>query len=68
LNNDAGLQPQLEGELNAIMQSAWGMGTGIVTLQHDSTPAVVRYAIDVVLPRAKNAGFALKSLAQCRAG
>ncbi|SMQ53269.1 unnamed protein product [Zymoseptoria tritici ST99CH_3D7] len=67
LNEDPANQPMLEGELDVIVQSAWGSETGIVTLQHDSTAAVVRYAIDVVLPRAKEEGFTLQSLASCRA-
>jgi chitin deacetylase len=68
LNNDAGVQPELEGELEVIVQAMRGSERGIVLLEHDFTAATVGYAVEVVVPRLKGEGFRLGSLAQCRAG
>lgn len=67
LNNGPEEQPALEEEFEVLLAAGEALDTGFITLQHDSGSPTVRYAIDVILPRARSEGWNLLSLAQCGA-
>lgn len=67
LGNGPQEQPALETAFEELLTRGQQLDTGFITLQHDSGSPTVRFAIDVILPRARRDGWNLRSLAQCGA-